>query len=40
MQRHLAGDLSTTDHDYLGVFTQNINASKSDYWQKRQSPRT
>jgi hypothetical protein len=35
-KRGLAGDLSATEHDYLGVFTQNINASKSDYWQKRQ----
>ncbi len=35
VKRHLAGDLSPTDHDYLGVFTQNTNASKSDYWQHR-----
>jgi hypothetical protein len=34
-QRGLAGDLSDTDHDYVGVFTQNLNASKSDYWQTR-----
>ena len=33
--RGLAGDLSSTDHDYLGVFTQNVNASKADYWQHR-----
>jgi hypothetical protein len=33
--RGLAGDLSSTAHDYLGVFTQNTNASKSDYWQHR-----
>ena len=31
----LAGDLSDTDHDYLAVFNQNTNISKSDYWQKR-----
>ena len=31
----LAGDLSDTDHDYVAVFNQNTNASKSDYWQKR-----
>jgi hypothetical protein len=35
VQRHLDGDLSTTDHDYLGVFTQNIRGSKADYWQRR-----
>ena len=35
VQRRLDGDLSTTDHDYLGVFTQNTKGSKSDYWQKR-----
>jgi hypothetical protein len=34
-RRGLAGDLSDTDHDYIGVFTQNTNASKADYWQKR-----
>jgi hypothetical protein len=34
-KRGLAGDLSGTDHDYLGVFTQNINSSKADYWQAR-----
>jgi hypothetical protein len=33
--RGLSGDLSETDRDYLGVFTQNTNASKSDYWQNR-----
>ena len=33
--RGLAGDLSATDHDYIGVFTQNINSSKADYWQRR-----
>ena len=33
--RDLAGDLSATDHDYVGVFTQNINESKADYWQHR-----
>ncbi len=30
-----AGNLSTTRHDYLGVFSQNLNGSKSDYWQSR-----
>jgi hypothetical protein len=33
--RGLAGDLSDTDHDYVGVFTQNLNSSKADYWQRR-----
>src|SRR5262245_42607560 len=32
----LAGDLSRTPYDYLGVFTQNLNGSKTDYWQHRQ----
>lgn len=32
----LTGDLSDTDNDYLGVFTQNTNVAKSDYWQRRQ----
>jgi hypothetical protein len=32
----LSGNLSTTRHDYLGAFTQNLNGSKSDYWQLRQ----
>ena len=31
----LAGNLSDTQHDYLAVFNQNTNASKSDYWQRR-----
>ncbi len=31
----LAGDLSDTDHDYIAVFNQNTNASKSDFWQRR-----
>ncbi|QIK75266.1 DUF4012 domain-containing protein [Nocardioides piscis] len=31
----MTGDLSDTKHDYLGVFTQNAVASKTDYWQKR-----
>jgi hypothetical protein len=35
VSRGLSGDLSETDHDYLGVFTQNTNSSKSDYWQRR-----
>ncbi len=35
LERGLGGDLSETDHDYLGVFTQNLNSSKADYWQNR-----
>ena len=31
----LAGTLSDTPHDYLAVFNQNTNRSKSDYWQRR-----
>jgi hypothetical protein len=31
----LAGNLSTSRHDYLGVFSQNLNGSKADYWQSR-----
>lgn len=31
----LTGELSDTDHDYLGVFTQNAVPSKTDYWQSR-----
>jgi hypothetical protein len=31
----LSGQLSDTDHDYIAVFNQNTNASKSDYWQRR-----
>lgn len=31
----LDGDLSPTDHDYLGVFTQNIVGSKADYYQRK-----
>lgn len=31
-----AGNLSTTPRDYLGVFSQNLNGSKADYWQTRQ----
>lgn len=31
----LIGDLSATTQDYLGVFTQNTNASKVDFWQRR-----
>lgn len=31
----LDGDLSTTEHDYLGVFNQNVNASKADLWLHR-----
>ena len=35
VKRGLSGDLSDTEHDYLGVFTQNLNSSKADYWQTR-----
>jgi hypothetical protein len=31
----LSGDLSTTPYDYIGVFSQNLNGSKIDYWQQR-----
>jgi hypothetical protein len=31
----LSGDLSTTPYDYVGVFSQNLNGSKVDYWQHR-----
>jgi hypothetical protein len=31
----LAGVLSDTDNDYVAVFNQNTNISKSDYWQRR-----
>jgi len=31
----LAGDLSKTPYDYLGIFSQNTNGSKTDYWQHR-----
>ena len=31
----LAGDLSDTRNDYIAVFNQNTNISKSDYWQRR-----
>jgi Protein of unknown function (DUF4012) len=31
----LSGDLARTSHDYLGVFTQNLNGSKVDFWQHR-----
>jgi hypothetical protein len=34
-QAGFAGNLSQTRHDYLGVFSQNLNGSKSDYWQSR-----
>ena len=37
----LSGDLSRTPYDYIGVFTQNLNGSKTDYWQHRERrPRT
>jgi hypothetical protein len=32
----LSGDLSPTVHDYLGAFTQNVNGSKTDFWQHKQ----
>ena len=31
----LSGDLAPTGHDYIGVFSQNLNGSKVDYWQRR-----
>ncbi|HEV2798713.1 MAG TPA: DUF4012 domain-containing protein [Nocardioides sp.] len=31
----LSGDLSDTPHDYIAVFNQNTNISKSDFWQRR-----
>lgn len=31
----VVGDLSTTEQDYVGVFTQNTNASKVDFYQQR-----
>jgi hypothetical protein len=31
----LSGDLSRTRNDYIGVFSQNLNGSKTDYWQHR-----
>jgi hypothetical protein len=31
----LSGTLSETENDYVAVFNQNTNISKSDYWQKR-----
>jgi hypothetical protein len=31
----LTGNLSPTSYDYLGVFSQNLNGSKTDYWQHR-----
>jgi hypothetical protein len=32
----LSGDLSRTPYDYVGVFSQNLNGSKADYWQHRE----
>jgi hypothetical protein len=32
----LSGNLSATKHDYIGVFSQNLNGSKTDYWQHRE----
>jgi hypothetical protein len=32
----LSGDLSTTPYDYVGVFSQNLRGSKTDYWQHRE----
>ena len=34
-QAGFAGNLSKTRHDYLGIFSQNLNGSKADYWQVR-----
>lgn len=34
-ETRISGELSDAPQDYLGVFTQNANASKTDYWQKR-----
>jgi Protein of unknown function (DUF4012) len=31
----MAGNLSDSTHDYVGVFSQNLNGSKADYWQHR-----
>lgn len=31
----LSGELSSTPHDYVGVFNQARSGHKSDYWQKR-----
>jgi hypothetical protein len=30
------GNLSSTGQDYIGVFSQNLNGSKTDYYQKRE----
>ncbi|MGC4110509.1 MAG: DUF4012 domain-containing protein [Nocardioides sp.] len=32
----MSGNLSKSGGDYLGVFSQNLNGSKTDYWQTRQ----
>jgi outer membrane murein-binding lipoprotein Lpp len=32
----LTGDLSRSPYDYLGVFSQNLNGSKNDYFQHRE----
>lgn len=32
----LSGDLSPTPYDFVGVFSQNLNGSKTDYWQHRE----
>jgi hypothetical protein len=34
-QAGLSGNLSSTDNDYVGVFSQNLNGSKNDYYQQR-----
>ncbi|WP_162598600.1 DUF4012 domain-containing protein [Nocardioides gilvus] len=31
-----AGDLSDTEHDYIGAFTQNRVGSKADFWQQKE----
>lgn len=31
----LDGDLSSAEHDYIGVFNQSLSGYKSDFWQRR-----
>ena len=35
VQVGLSGNLAHTGQDYIGVFSQNLNGSKVDYWQRR-----
>lgn len=35
-----AGDLSDTEHDYIGAFTQNRVGSKADFWQQKKLKHT